>query len=107
MPLRRARSCAHSTARRKGWNRDELEPAARALRGYCDAIGRDPLAIEWSEGLEPDDLERFLEEDVERYVAMGFTQFTLGFNGPDWAVERGGPWLEWRDRLNAGAAAVA
>ncbi len=84
---------------------DELEPVAAALRGYCDEIGRDPAEIEWSVGLEPDDLDRFLAEDVDAYVAMGFTQFTLGFNGPAWTVENGAPWLEWRDRMNAAAVA--
>jgi probable F420-dependent oxidoreductase len=79
---------------------EEVLPAVEALKRHGDAIGRDPYAIEWSVGLQPDDLERFLREDAERYVALGFTQFTLGFNGPDWAVERGAPWLEWRDRMN-------
>ncbi len=84
---------------------EELEPVVAALRGYCDEIGRDPTEIEWSVGLEPYDLDRFLADDVETYVAMGFTQFTLGFNGPDWTVEDGRPWLEWRDRVNAEAVA--
>ncbi len=35
---------------------------------------------------------------------MGFTQFTLGFNGPGWTVDTGVPWLDWRDRLNRGRA---
>lgn len=76
-----------------------------ALRGYCDEIGRDPGNIECSVGLDPDDVERFLAEDVDTYVGMGFTQFTLGFNGPDWNVQRGASWLEWRDRVNAAAVA--
>jgi hypothetical protein len=40
---------------------------------------------------------------------MGFTQFTLGFNGPAWRVEGGSRFLEWRDRMNAtrGAATAA
>jgi hypothetical protein len=33
---------------------------------------------------------------------MGFTQFTLGFNGPDWAVDTGADWLAWRDDVNRG-----
>jgi probable F420-dependent oxidoreductase len=83
---------------------EELEPVVDALLAQCSAIARDPREIEWSVGVEPDDLDRFVEEDAERYVAMGFTQFTLGFNGPSWTVERGHPFLEWRDRTNAGAA---
>ena len=79
----------------------EVEPAVQALRRYCADIDRDPTEIEWGLGVEPDDLDRFLREDASTYVEMGFTQFTLGFNGPTWSVERGAPWLAWRDRLNA------
>jgi probable F420-dependent oxidoreductase len=78
----------------------ELEPAVAALRGWCAEIGRDPAEIEWSVGIEPDDLERFLDEDAPTYLAMGFTQFTLGFNGPDWQVENGRRMLAWRDARN-------
>lgn len=81
----------------------ELEPAVAALRAWCREFGRDPAAIEWGLGVEPTDLERFLAEDADTYRAMGFTQFTLGFNGPGWTVEVGAPWLAWRDRMNAGA----
>jgi len=31
---------------------------------------------------------------------MGFSQFTLGFNGPSWNVDAGRPWLAWRDERN-------
>jgi probable F420-dependent oxidoreductase len=85
----------------------ELEPKVAALRAWCATVGRDPLAIEWGLGVEPDDLERFLAEDAETYVAMGFSQFTLGFNGPAWSVGAGTPWLAWRDRRNAAASAEA
>jgi len=78
----------------------ELEPAVAALRGWCAEIGRDPAEIEWSVGIEPDDLDRFLDEDAATYLAMGFTQFTLGFNGPDWPVENGRRMLAWRDERN-------
>ncbi|HEX5147665.1 MAG TPA: hypothetical protein VFW02_01200, partial [Candidatus Limnocylindrales bacterium] len=71
-----------------------------ALRGWCAEIGRDPAEIEWSVGIEPDDLDRFLDEDAPTYLAMGFTQFTLGFNGPDWKVENGRRMLAWRDQMN-------
>jgi hypothetical protein len=50
--------------------------------------------------VEPGDLERFLAADAPTYLEMGFTQFTLGFGGPDWNVEAGRPWLAWRDEGN-------
>ena len=84
---------------------DEVRPAIDALLRACGEIGRDPGEIEWSVGLDPGDLDRFLAEDVDTYVEMGFTQFTLGFNGPDWAVMRGAAWLEWRDRVNTASLA--
>jgi len=31
---------------------------------------------------------------------MGCRQFTLGFEGPEWAVGRGAEWLAWRDEQN-------
>ena len=79
---------------------EEVLPAVEALKRHCATIGRDPYSIEWSVGLQPDDIDRFLREDAERYLALGFTQFTLGFGGPDWTVEGGRPFLEWRDRAN-------
>jgi hypothetical protein len=33
-------------------------------------------------------------------VQLGFTQFTLGFNGPEWEVANGSDWLSWRDEEN-------
>jgi probable F420-dependent oxidoreductase len=88
---------------------DEVQPAVDALVAHCRAIGRDPYEIEWSVGLQPDDLVRFLREDADAYLALGFTQFTLGFGGPDWPVEKGQAFLEWRDRVNAmrGVASAA
>jgi probable F420-dependent oxidoreductase len=81
---------------------DELLPKIDALRRWCDVEGRDPASIEWGLGVEPEDLDRFLREDADRCVELGFTQFTLGFNGPDWAVAAGEPWLAWRDERNRG-----
>ena len=80
---------------------DELLPKIEALRRHCADVARDPASIEWGLGVEPEDLDRFLRDDADRYVEMGFTQFTLGFNGPAWAVEHGADWLAWRDERNA------
>ncbi len=60
-------------------------------------MDRDPADIEWGVGIEPTDLDRFLRDDAERLVTMGFSQFTLGFDGPAWDVDGGTPWLAWRD----------
>jgi probable F420-dependent oxidoreductase len=79
---------------------EQLHPKVDVLARRCEEIGRDPRTIEWAVGIEPDDLDRFLDEDVERYVALGFTQFTLGFNGPRWDVAAGERWLRFRDERN-------
>jgi hypothetical protein len=84
----------------------ELEPKVAALRRFCDEIGRDPAQIEWGLGVEPEDLDRFLADDAPTLVEMGFSQFTLGFNGPGWIVDAGVPWLTWRDTTNAARNAV-
>jgi probable F420-dependent oxidoreductase len=80
---------------------EELETPVAALRRWGDEVGRDPAEIEWGVGVEPEDIERFLARDAAVYVEMGFTQFTLGFNGPMWTVEAGVPFLRWRDEQNA------
>jgi probable F420-dependent oxidoreductase len=85
----------------------ELEPKIAALRRWCDEVGRDPTEIEWGVGVEPEDLDRFLAQDGATLVAMGFSQFTLGFNGPDWPVDAGRAFLDWRDRVNADRVAPA
>ncbi|HXG76634.1 MAG TPA: LLM class F420-dependent oxidoreductase [Gaiellaceae bacterium] len=75
----------------------ELEPKVEALERWCLEVGRDASAIERAVGVEPNDLERFLARDAQRYLELGFTQFTLGVNGPGWEL---GPevaeWLAWR-----------
>lgn len=85
----------------------QLEPKMAALTRWCEEVGRDPGLIEKGVGVEPDDLDRFLDEDADAYVGMGFTQFTLGFNGPDWPVDGGRRWLEWRDTRNQASCDVA
>jgi probable F420-dependent oxidoreductase len=81
---------------------DEVDPAVEALRHWCEVEGRDPADIEWGLGVEPEDLGRFLGEEAPALVEKGFTQFTLGFQGPDWDVSAGADWLRWRDEVNTG-----
>jgi probable F420-dependent oxidoreductase len=81
----------------------DLAAAVDALLEWCHELERDPATIEWSVGVEPTDLDRFLDAEAERCVELGFSQFTLGFNGPDWTVENGSRWLAWRDGMNSSA----
>lgn len=78
----------------------ELEPKVEALLRWCDELGRDPSSIEWGVGLEPEEKEAMLEAHADTYLAMGFTQFTLGYNGPGWDPGDAGAWLAWRDERN-------
>ncbi len=82
---------------------DQLEPKVTALRKWCDDYGRDPHDIEWGLGLEPEvEVQAAaLRDHADDYVEMGFTQFTLGYNGPDWDVSTAQDWLAWRDARNA------
>ncbi len=78
----------------------QLEPKIAALRRWCDVEGRNPDDIEWGLGIEPDDVERFLRDDADAYVDMGFTQFTYGTSAPEWNLDVLGDWLAWRDERN-------
>ena len=79
---------------------DELVPKVETLLRWCELEGRDPADIEWGVGVEPEDIDRFLHEDADRYLEMGFTQFTLGATGPDWSLAGLDDWLAWRDQRN-------
>lgn len=80
---------------------DELRKPLDALKRHCADVGRSIDEIEMGLGVEPEDLDRFLVEEAPALLAMGFTQFTLGFNGPEWNVAAGQRWLAWRDEVNA------
>ena len=80
---------------------EEMEGPVATLRHWCEVEGRDPGEILMSVGVEPTDFDRFLTEEADGLVDMGFTEFTLGFNGPEWRVENGVAWLAWRDQHNS------
>lgn len=44
---------------------------------------------------------RIAAQLADTCVDMGFTHFTLGYNGPDWDVTTAADWLAWRDEHNA------
>jgi alkanesulfonate monooxygenase SsuD/methylene tetrahydromethanopterin reductase-like flavin-dependent oxidoreductase (luciferase family) len=80
---------------------EQLEPKVAALERWCQANGRDPHDIEWSVGIEPDALDHDAEHSADAYLEMGFTQFTLGVNGPDFELGPVKDWLAWRDDRNS------
>jgi probable F420-dependent oxidoreductase len=85
----------------------ELAPKVAVLERWCGEMGRDPGEIERGLGVEPDDLGRFLVADAAAYVELGFTQFTLGVNGPEWRIgSEIEEWLAWRDKVNAAGQSV-
>lgn len=79
---------------------DDLGPKVAALERWCRTVDRDPHDIEWSVGLEPDALGEDLEHHADAYLELGFTQFTLGVNGPDYDLSPVKAWLAWRDERN-------
>jgi probable F420-dependent oxidoreductase len=82
-------------------NPRELAPAITALREWCSRQGRDPASIEWAVGIEPDALAHDLASFADEYVALGFRQFTLGINGPNYDLAPLNDWLAWRDAQSA------
>lgn len=79
---------------------EDLEEPVAALRKWCAEVGRDPHEIEWGLGLEPDEGKPMLDRHADRFLDMGFTQFTLGTTGPDYSLDGLPEWLEWRDAIN-------
>lgn len=80
----------------------EVAPLAVALDEWCDRVGRPPADVERGVGIEPDRLGHDLAAHADDYVALGFTEVTLGVNGPAWDVGPVREWLAWRDERNAG-----
>src|SRR5262249_15873315 len=75
----------------------EVAPSVARLVECCASVGRDPETIGGSLGIEPAMLETRLREHADAYGAMGFREFTLGINGPDFDVSGVREWLAWRD----------
>ena len=71
-----------------------LTTASNVLDERCAEIGRNPAEIERSIGVNPRKLEL-----GDEYLALGATQFTLGFSGPDYDLAPVPDWIAWRDGL--------
>lgn len=68
---------------------------SQVLDEWCTKVGRDPSTIKRSVGIQPWKLDK-----ADAYAAVGVTEFTLGFTGPDIDLGPVKGWLEWRDRVN-------
>ena len=75
---------------------------SQILDDWCAKVGRSPEEIERSTGIDHDKMTGDPLALAAQYHALGFTQFTFGFGGPDYDLEPVvGPWLRWRDEMNA------
>jgi len=83
----------------------ELEPLVGVLARHCATAGRDPATIERAVGIEPDALGHDLAKHADEYVALGFTQITLGINGPAYDLGPVREWLAWRDGYSSATPA--
>ena len=76
----------------------DLETVAhksKVLNEWCNRVDRDPSEVERSIGMQAANLDR-----ADDYLALGITEFTLGFTGPDLDLEPAKAWLKWRDSVN-------
>ncbi|MDJ0498847.1 MAG: LLM class F420-dependent oxidoreductase [Acidimicrobiia bacterium] len=72
------------------------------LDEWCAKVGRNPEEIERSTGIDHDKITGDPLALAAQFHGLGFTQFTFGFGGPDYDLEPVvGPWLRWRDEMNA------
>jgi probable F420-dependent oxidoreductase len=80
---------------------EQMGRKAGILDAWCAKVGRNPAEIERSTGIEYDKIEGDPIELAEQYYELGFTQFTFGFNGPEYDMTPVKAWLNWRDSKNA------
>jgi len=70
---------------------------SRILDDWCQKVGRDPSEIDRSAGSSVSRID-----SADALVAAGAQEITLGLSGPDYNLAEVQPWLDWRNRVNAG-----
>ena len=75
---------------------DQFAHKNEVLDEWCARVGRDPVAVERSVGVDPKEIDV-----ADKLIQSGAQQVTLGFNGPDYDLGVVKEWLSWRDGLNA------
>lgn len=80
---------------------ERMAHKSAVLDDWCAEIGRDPSEIDRSVGIQPMAIESDLAH-ADEFYDLGFREFTLGLNGPDYDLGPVRAWLDWRDAKNAG-----
>ena len=76
---------------------DTLTHKSRVLDDWCERVGRDPKEIVRSTTIFSQ--SRGEERDAERMMELGFTDFVVSVQGPDWDLKELELALTWRDGL--------
>ncbi len=76
-------------------NPDTLTHKSRILDDWCERVGRDPKEIVRSTTISSQ--SRGEQRDAERLMELGFTDFVVSVQGPDWDLKELELALTWRD----------
>lgn len=68
------------------------EHKANVLADWCAKVGRDPNEIERSTGISAK-----TQKDLDAYIALGVTHFTVSVTGPDFDFGLARELVQWRD----------
>jgi probable F420-dependent oxidoreductase len=74
-----------------------LAHKARVLDDWCEKVGRDPKEIVRSTTISSQ--SRGEQRDGEQLIELGFTDFVVSVQGPDWNLQELERALAWRDGL--------
>jgi len=74
---------------------DTLTHKSRVLDDWCERVGRDPKEIVRSTTIFSQ--SRGEQRDAERLMELGFTDFVVSVQGPDWDLKELELALTWRD----------
>jgi probable F420-dependent oxidoreductase len=74
---------------------DRLAHKSRVLDDWCERVGRDPKEIVRSTTIFSQ--SRGEQRDAERLMELGFTDFVVSVQGPDWDLKELELALTWRD----------
>jgi hypothetical protein len=76
---------------------ETMRHKSAVLDDWCSKVGRDPKEIVRSTTITRLTGDR---RNPEEYIELGFTDFVVSIQGPDWDLEPLRQALAWRDSLN-------